>query len=184
MTALGGLLAHHDVTWVASAMSDEDRAVAVERGGSFLEETTRRAAYRLRLVVHEEAAYRRFYNVVANPTLWFLQHYLWGLGSAPDFDPMLHEAWSAGYVPVNEAFAKATLEELEREPGAAVMFHDYHLYLAPRLVREARPDVVTSHFIHIPWPEPDYWHAMPEELRAAVHEELLAHDLVGIHTDR
>lgn len=184
VTALGGLLAHHDVTWVASAMGDEDRAVATERGGSFLEESAHGATYRLRLVVHHEAAYRRFYNIVANPTLWFLQHYLWGLGSAPNFDPALHEAWSAGYVPVNEAFAKATLEELEREPGAAVMFHDYHLYLAPRLVRKARPDVATSHFIHIPWPEPDYWHALPGELRVAVHEGLLANDVVGFHTDR
>ncbi|HEY2207730.1 MAG TPA: trehalose-6-phosphate synthase [Gaiellaceae bacterium] len=184
VTALGGLLAHHDVTWVASAMSEEDRAVAAEHEGSFDEETRDGAAYRLRLVAHDPAAYDRYYNVLANPTLWFLQHYLWGLGSAPDFDPRLHEAWDAGYVPVNEAFAAATLEELEREPDAAVMFHDYHLYVAPRLVREARPELVTSHFVHIPWPEPDYWHALPEELRVAVHEGLLANDVVGFHTER
>jgi trehalose 6-phosphate synthase len=184
VTALGGLLAHHDVTWIASAMSDEDRAVAVERGGSFAEETTYGASYRLRLVPHEPAVYDRFYNVLANPTLWFLQHYLWALGSGPDFGPRLHEAWSDGYVPVNEAFAAATLEELEREPEAAVLFHDYQLYLAPALVRAARPEVVTSHFVHIPWPEPDYWHALPEELRDAVHEGLLANDVVGFHTDR
>jgi trehalose 6-phosphate synthase len=184
VTALGGLFAHHDVTWVASAMSEEDRVVAAERGGSFREETADGAAYRLHLVTHDEAAYHRFYNVLANPTLWFLQHYLWGLGSAPNFGPELREAWSAGYVPVNEAFAGATLDELAREPDAAVLFHDYHLYLAPRLVREARPDVVTSHFIHIPWPEPDYWHALPEDLRVAVHEGLLANDVVGFHTER
>jgi trehalose 6-phosphate synthase len=129
VTALGGLLAHHDVTWVASAMSEEDRAVAAEHEGSFDEETRDGAAYRLRLVAHDPAAYDRYYNVLANPTLWFLQHYLWGLGSAPDFDPRLHEAWDAGYVPVNEAFATATLGEIEREPDAAVMFHDYHLYI-------------------------------------------------------
>ena len=29
VTALRGLVAHHDVTWIASAMSDEDRSVAV-----------------------------------------------------------------------------------------------------------------------------------------------------------
>jgi trehalose 6-phosphate synthase len=184
VTALGGLLAHHEVTWVASAMSEEDRAVASERGGSFVEETTDGAPYRLRLVSHDPAAYHRFYNLLANPTLWFLQHYLWGLGAAPDFGPELHEAWSDGYVPVNEALAAAALEELDREPDAAVLFHDYHLYLAPRLVRDARPDVVTSHFIHIPWPEPDYWHALPPELRVAVHEGLLANDVVGFHTER
>ena len=184
VTALGGLLAHHDVTWVASAMTEEDRAVAAERGGSFGEETADGAPYRLRLVSHEPGAYERFYKVLANPTLWFLQHYLWGLGSAPDFDEALHEAWSDGYVPVNEALAAATLGELEREPDTAVLFHDYHLYLVPGLVRSARPEVVTSHFVHIPWPEPDYWHALPEELRVAVHEGLLANDVVGFHTER
>ena len=184
VTALGGLLAHHDVTWVASAMTDEDRAVAAEHEGSFGEETADGSPYRLRLVAHDPADYNRFYNLLANPTLWFLQHYLWGLGSAPDFGPELHEAWSDGYVPVNEALAAAALEELEREPEAAVLFHDYHLYLAPRLVREARPGVVTSHFVHIPWPEPDYWHALPPELRVAVHEGLLANDVVGFHTER
>jgi trehalose 6-phosphate synthase len=87
-------------------------------------------------------------------------------------------------VPVNEGLAAAALEELDREPDAAVLFHDYHLYLAPRLVREARPEVLTSHFVHIPWPEPDYWHALPPELRVAVHEGLLANDVVGFHTER
>jgi trehalose 6-phosphate synthase len=184
VTGLGGLLARHDVTWVASAMGDEDRAVAAERGGSFVEETADGATYRLRLVLHDPGTYHRFYNVLANPTLWFLQHYLWGLGSAPDFDPRLHEAWSSGYVPVNEAFAAAALEELDRVPDAAVIFHDYQLYLVPQLVRKARPEVVTSHFVHIPWPEPDYWHALPEEVRVAVHEGLLANDVVGFHTER
>jgi len=165
-------------------MTEEDRAVAAEHEGSFVEETADGASYRLRLVAHDPAAYERFYNVLANPTLWFVQHYLWGLGSAPDFGPELHEAWSEGYVPVNEGLAAAAVEELDREPEAAVLFHDYHLYLAPRLVREARPDVVTSHFVHIPWPEPDYWHALPPELRVAVHEGLLANDVVGFHTER
>jgi trehalose 6-phosphate synthase len=184
VTALSGLLTHHDVTWVASAMTDEDRAVAAENEGAFVEETADGAAYRLRLVAHDPSAYDRFYNMFANPTLWFVQHYLWGLGSAPDFGPELHEAWSEGYVPVNEALAAAALEELDREPNAVVLFHDYHLYLAPRLVRDARPDIVTSHFVHIPWPEPDYWHALPPGLRVAVHEGLLANDVVGFHTER
>ncbi|MDE3070346.1 MAG: trehalose-6-phosphate synthase, partial [Acidobacteriota bacterium] len=153
VTALGGLLAHHDVTWIASAMTAEDRALAGVREGSFEETTPDGSRYRLRLVVHDPVAYDRFYNVVANPTLWFLQHYLWGLGTAPELGPELDEAWRDGYVPVNEAFAAATLDELEREPEAAVFLHDYHLYLAPRLVRERRPDAVTSHFVHIPWPQ-------------------------------
>ena len=50
VTALGGLLAHHDVTWVASAMSEEDRAVAAKHGGSFDEETPDGAFNALKLL--------------------------------------------------------------------------------------------------------------------------------------
>ncbi len=180
VTALAGLIAHHDVTWIASAMSDEDRALATERGGAWEEKTRDNDAYRLRLVAHDSPAYELFYNVVANPTLWFVQHRLPLRPLGSEF----REAWDDGYVPVNEAFATATLEELEREPDAAVLFHDYHLYLAPALVRRARPDVVSSHFVHIPWPEPDGWSPLPPELTEAIHEGLLANDVVGFHTER
>ena len=32
----------------------------------------------------DPTAYDRFYNVIANPILWFIQHYLWDLSNAPD----------------------------------------------------------------------------------------------------
>ena len=166
VTALRSLVAHHDVTWIASAMTDEDRAVFAETGGEAVEELARDGSpYRLRLVAHDPAAYDWFYNVVANPTLWFLQHYLWGLAYAPDIDQGLYHAWDEGYVPVNRAFADAALAELEGQPDAAVFFHDYHLYLAPRYVREARPDAPLAHFVHIPWPGPNIWRVLPEPIR-------------------
>jgi trehalose 6-phosphate synthase len=185
VTALRSLVALHDVTWVASAMSEEDRAVAAEAGDAAIEETARDGSpYRLRLVAHDEAAYDWFYNVVSNPTLWFLQHYLWDLAHSPNLDRGLHLAWEEGYVAVNANFADAVVTELEAEPDAAVFFHDYHLYLAPRLVRARRPEAALSHFVHIPWPEPDYWRVLPEAIRVALHDGLLANDVVGFHTDR
>ena len=175
VTALRGLPAHHDVTWVASAASDEDRAVVTETGGVVEEDN-----YRLRLIAHDPGAYHRYYNVVANPLLWFVHHYLWGLGEQPDID---HVAW-AGYEEVNRNFAHAVIEELDRDPGARVFFHDSHLYVAPAIVRAARPDVVSAHFLHVPWPQSDYWHVLPEPMRRAVFEGLLANDVVAFHTER
>ncbi len=182
VTALRGLVAHHDVTWIASAMSDEDRAVAAER---VVEESVGNdSTVRLRLVAHNEAAYDWFYNVVSNPMLWFLQHYLWELAYTPVIDIALKHAWTDGYVRVNEGFAHAVVEELEAEPETPVFFHDYHLYLAPRLVRERAPDALLAHFVHIPWPQPDYWHVLPEEMRRAIHDGLLANDVIGFHAKR
>jgi trehalose 6-phosphate synthase len=185
VTALRPLVSHHDVTWIASAITDEDAAVAAEAGGEpFDEVALDGSSYKLRLVAHDPVAYDAFYNVVSNPTLWFLQHYLWDLANAPLVDSGLRRAWESGYVTVNEAFAGAVLAELEAEPEAAVFFHDYHLYLAPRLVRERRPDATLTHFVHTPWAQPDYWRVLPEPIRRAVHEGLLANDVVGFHTVR
>ncbi len=185
MTALGAAVAHHEVTWVASAISDEDRRVCEETGGRAIEERSRDGAcFRLRLVAHEPEAYRRFYAVVANPMLWFIQHRLWDLARAPSLDEGFREAWESGYVAVNRALAGAVLEELAGDPEAAVFFHDYHLYLAPRLVRDQAPDALLLHFVHVPWVGPDSWSVLPEDIRVAIHDGLLANDVVGFHTRR
>jgi trehalose 6-phosphate synthase len=184
VTALRSLVKHHDVTWVASAMSAEDRCVAEESGGAFDELARDGSSYRLRFVSHDAQAYDWYYNVVSNPTLWFLHHYLWDLAEHPNLDHGLHHAWENGYVVVNRAFADAVVEELDRQPDAAIFFHDYHLYLAPRFVRGERPDARLAHFIHIPWPEADYWHVLPLEIRRSIHDGLLANDSIGFHTRR
>src|SRR5687767_519825 len=183
-TGLRSLVAYHDITWIASAMTAEDRVVAGEADGGVDEVGRDGSHYRLRFVAHDTQAYDWFYNVVANPVLWFLQHYLWDLAHQPNVDHGLHHAWTDGYVPVNRAFAGAVIEELDRRPDAAVFFHDYHLYLAPRLVRGERPEARLAHFVHIPWPEADYWHVLPREIRRSIHDGLLACDSVGFHTRR
>jgi trehalose 6-phosphate synthase len=184
VTALRSLVTHHDVTWVASAMSSEDRVVAEESGGAFDELARDGSSYRLRFVAHNPQAYDWYYNVISNPTLWFLHHYLWDLVEHPNLDHGLHHAWENGYVVVNRAFADAVVEELDRQPDAAVFFHDYHLYLAPRFVRTERADARLAHFIHIPWPEADYWHVLPLPIRRSIHDGLLANDSIGFHTRR
>ncbi len=75
VTALAPLVSHHDVTWIASAISPEDREVA--QTGPQQETAADGSRYRLRLVAHLAVSYDLFYNVVANPVLWFLQHGLW-----------------------------------------------------------------------------------------------------------
>jgi trehalose 6-phosphate synthase len=181
VTALRSLVAYHDVTWIASAITPEDRALA----GRTIAETARDGShYRLHLIAHDEQAYDWYYNVVANPALWFLQHSLWALANTPRVDRAFHVAWDQGYTVVNEGFAAAVLTELERAPDAAVFFHDYQLYLAPRMVRTQKPDAKLMHFVHIPWPQPDAWRVLPRRMRSAVHDGLIANDVIGLHTER
>jgi trehalose 6-phosphate synthase len=180
-TALRSLLTSEDVTWIASAITEGDR----EAAGETLEQTAADGSpYRLHLIAHDEQAYDWFYNVVANPMLWFVHHSLWEFAYTPKIDSAFHRAWRDGYAAVNAGFAAAVVAELEREPEAAVFFHDYHLYLAPRLVREQRPDASLMHFVHVPWPQPDYWRVLPRSIRCAIHEGLCANDVIGFQTDR
>jgi trehalose 6-phosphate synthase len=185
VTALRPLISQHDVTWIASAMGEEERSAARDADGEAVEELAADgSSYRLRLIEHDEAAYDRFYNVFSNPLLWFLQHYLWELAYTPVVDNGVYQAWHEGYVRVNQGFADAVLAELENEPDAAVFFHDYHLYLAPRFVRDHAPEATLAHFIHIPWPQRDYWNVLPDAIRTTIHDGLLANDIVGVHTQR
>jgi trehalose 6-phosphate synthase len=180
VTALRPLVSRHDVTWIASALTERERELAA--GGALDVESASGAGFRLRFVAHDPEAYRLYYDVVANPALWFVQHGLWELKLDPH--DSLEQAWRDGYVPVNEAFAEVALDELERRPGSAVFFHDYHLYAAPPVVRRRRPDALLAHFVHVPWPRPEEWGVLPAELVRAVHEGLLANDVVGFHTER
>lgn len=183
VTALTGLASHRDAVWVASAMSDGDIAVAEEAGGRAIKvEAPGGGEYEVRLVVSDPVAYDRFYNIFANPMLWFIQHYLWDLSNAPDVRQNEIDAFQDGYKAVNRDLAEAVIDEISGEDEPVVMIHDYHLYTLPALVRAARPDAFLTHFIHIPWPQSDAWRVLPTWIRNEIYEGLLANDIIGLHT--
>jgi trehalose 6-phosphate synthase len=62
------------------------------------------------------------------------------------------------------------------------MLHDYHLYTAPGMIRESRPDAFLHFFVHIPWSQPDSWRVLPKRIREAIYEGMLANDIIGFHT--
>ena len=180
VTALSGVAQHQKVTWVAAALTDEDEAVAEE--GAYTD-----GNLRLRLVALDREEYDRYYNVFANPTLWFIHHYLWGLAMEPDVDRNIRLAWETGYLPVNEHFAEAVADEvaaLPEDSDPMVMVHDYQLFMVPQALRRRAPRALIQHFTHIPWPMPDYWRVLPNEIRTPIHESLLACDVIGLHTER
>jgi trehalose 6-phosphate synthase len=183
VTALTGLASHRDAVWIASALTDGDGQKAEESGGKpFTVRSPAGGEYQVRLVVSDPQAYDRFYNIFANPMLWFIQHYLWDLSNAPDVRRHEVEAFEYGYNVVNEDLAQAVVEEIDGQDEPVVMVHDYHLYTLPGLVRRARPDVFLHHFIHIPWTQPDAWRVLPNRIREEIYAGILANDIVGFHT--
>jgi trehalose 6-phosphate synthase len=183
VTALTGLASHRDAVWIASAMTDEDVAMSRRHAGTpFRIALPDGGEYQVRLVASDPAAYERFYNVFANPMLWFIQHYLWDLSNAPDVRREEVEAFEFGYNVVNEDLARAVLEQIEGQDEPVVMAHDYHLYTLPGLVRSVRPDVFLHHFIHIPWTQSDAWRVLPATIRDELYRGLLANDIIGFHT--
>lgn len=161
------------IVWVVSAITPEDRAVSLEGQ----EDPT----VRYRLLRHDPSEYALFYEVSSSRMLWFAQH---ELGATDINRADLLDAWRRGYEPANRRFAEAVGAELAREPEAVVMFNDYHLYLAPRMVRDYRPSTTLVHYIHIPWPDEETWKSVPAEICRALHDGLLANDVIGFQSRR
>jgi trehalose 6-phosphate synthase len=183
VTALTGLASHRDAIWIASAMTDADVEHTRAHGGHPFEvESPDGGTYHVRFVASDPEAYDRFYNIFANPMLWFIQHYLWDQSNAPDIRRHEVEAFENGYNAVNADLAGAVLEEIEGADEPVVMVHDYQLYTLPGMIRDARPDVFLHHFVHIPWTQSDSWRVLPSKMREAIYRGLLANDIIGFHT--
>jgi trehalose 6-phosphate synthase len=167
-------LAGSDAVWVCAALSDDDRA-AVAAG---IEVTD---PVRVRMLAIDPEVFHAAYNDVANSVLWFVNHLLYATPTAPVFDAGFRAEW-ASYVAYNQAFADAVAEAAA--PGAKVLVQDYHLFLAPAMLRAARPDLRIAHFTHTPWAPPEYFALLPGDARAAVLAGVLGADHAGFLSSR
>ncbi len=168
-------------TWVASAMTEGDREAAGRSKRAVLEVPD--SDMRVRFVTVPPPVYQRHYYVLCNPLLWFIQHFMWNTPRTPNIGRAVYEAWDNGYVPVNKAIADAVVAQAKQAPEPPyVLLQDYHLYLAPAMIRRAAPEATLLHFTHIPWPGPRYWGILPEFMRRRIHADLCAADIVGLQT--
>ncbi len=197
VTALTGLAGHlDDAVWVCVGAGGEDAELAAEADGAVLrlgldpeprllddDEQAEGRTMSLRLVQVPPEVHDRFYGVISNPLLWFVQHRLHDLARTPSLGREDHAAFEEGYVVANQLAADAVVEQVERAGGqAVVLLHDYHFYLVAELVRQRCPRALISHFVHIPWPGPDAWRTLPPDLRQRLLLGLLGADVVAFHT--
>src|SRR5207249_10778986 len=182
VTALLTLAEVMGADWVACARTEAERALVKEQGPTGMAPLIS-SQTQLHYVTPTPEQYDMYYSVISNPVLWFIQHYLWDLAHQPLINGRIHRAWRDGYVQVNKQVAQKVVDVGRQLPERPlVMVHDYQLYLVPQLVREQLPGAIIQHFIHIPWPTPQYWKVLPKEMRDAILYGLLGCDIVGFQS--
>lgn len=177
VTAVSTLVERTRAPWIACARTEAERTLA-RMPFSVLGDGHR--TVRVHYVDSDPGTYRKYCSVVANLALWPIQHRLPDL--VPDHES-LRDAWARGYCVLNGLIGRRTAEVARHLPGTpVVLIQDYHLYLAARHIRGLAPSAVLQQFIHIPWPRPEDWSALPRELLRDLLDGVLANDVIGFQT--
>ncbi|MEV5733761.1 trehalose-6-phosphate synthase [Streptomyces sp. NPDC052292] len=169
-----------NAVWVCAALGDGDREAARRAGGGLLpaEDT---GGQHVRMLDIDASVHHDAYNGIANSVLWFVHHMLYQTPLEPVLDAEFRRQW-ASYQAYNRAFAEALAQEAAE--GAAVLIQDYHLALAPRMLRQLRPDLRIGHFSHTPWAPPDYFRLLPDDIAAELLTGILGADRAAFLTQR
>ena len=114
-----------------------------------------------------------FYEDISNAVLWPICH------DRLDQLPLRVEGWDV-YERINRRFADAIVEHYR--PGDLIWIHDYQLFRLPALVRERLPHARIGFFLHVPFPNPEVFFAVPT--RHWLVEGIMGADVVGFHTRR
>ncbi|MBI5680034.1 MAG: trehalose-6-phosphate synthase [Methanobacterium sp.] len=171
--------------WIASVMTPGDVEIAKRFPDNKVPIPNEDPKFWVPFVVVDSDRYECYYSVISNPLLWFIQHYMWNSPYTPTIDDKTHQSWKHGYVHMNKKFAeKVVAESKKNEKEPLIMLQDYHLYLCPTYIRKKMKDIFLSQFIHIPWPQSEYFSIIPEYMRKAIIEGLLSTNILGFHLPR
>jgi trehalose 6-phosphate synthase len=176
---VSGLAGAADALWICAALTPADRRAARSAADGRLEPDD--AGPAVRMLDIDAATFARAYGTIANSTLWFLHHMLYDVPNHPWFGSRFERDWHA-YQSYNAAFANAIAQDAARH--GQVLVQDYHLTLAPAMLRKLRPDLRIGHFSHTPWAPPQYFRLLPDGIATEVLEGVLGADRAGFHTRR
>jgi trehalose 6-phosphate synthase len=171
ISGLGALGADTRSTWICAALGDADRAAT--RLPSQPADTQD-----VRMLDIPQDVFDAAYNEVANSTLWFLHHMLFRTSEQPRFGAAFDHDWQS-YVDYNQAFATALAEEAGESSHTSALIQDYHLSLAPRMLRNLAPDVRIAHFSHTPWAPAAYYRMLPDRAARGILEGICGADHAG-----
>ena len=172
-------------TWVAATTNPLDNEIAIQYKNRNLPLTGNNPDFHVELLTIDSKEYDDYYNAISNSILWYIHHYIWKPPEDEDLFNDIYNSWQNGYIPVNKEFAHKIIE-LDRlsTEKSLVMLQDYHLYLAADYIRDKVDDIFLNQFIHVPWPEADYFSILPGYMIDSILKGLLANDIVGFHIPR
>lgn len=131
--------------------------------------------FAVRGVAMTEPERHGYYDVVSNGDLWPVYHAMlaYVIGAS-------EESWTV-FREIAQRFVDQVRSGLP--PDARVLVHDYHLMLAPELLRALFPELAIHYFHHIPWPEYQYYRCeLSEQHQHELIDGILGADLIGLQT--
>lgn len=118
-----------------------------------------------------EQEHDQYYLRYANSVLWPVFHYRIDLAS---FDTDAFEV----YASVNQRIANLVADRVK--DGDSIWVHDYHFLLMGDCLRRAGWDGPIGFFLHIPFPPPEVFRALPEHLWIA--RAMCAYSVIGFQS--
>ena len=168
ITALNPVMQAAEGTWIATGSSEYDRK-AVDKDHK-VKLPPDNPSYTLRRLFLSKEDRDGYYYGFSNEGLWPLSHIAYTR-------PVFHQSDWESYQKVNRMFANAVLEEAG-DQKAFVWIQDFQLALVAKYLREAnRPNLITSIFWHIPWPNTEVFRICPQ--KQEMLEGFLSCDLAG-----
>lgn len=131
------------------------------------------ANYNVRRIPLSADQVKHFYHITSKEAFWPILH------SFPYHFTYESSDWE-NFKTINREFAEAACAEAADD--ALIWVHDYNLWLAPKYIRELKPDARIAFFHHTPFPSVDIFNILP--WREAIIESLLCCDIVGFHIPR
>jgi len=169
VTALDPVMRVCRGTWVAYGSGNADKEVVDKNNTVGVPPGSPK--YKLRRIWLSKDEENGYYYGYSNKAIWPLCHMTY---TRPNFDEV---DW-AYYKIVNKKFADTILDVVKNKK-AFVWIHDYHLFLLGKMLKEKNKNLLTAHFLHIPWPNTEAFRICPQ--KNDILEGLLANDLLGFH---
>ena len=170
VTALEPVMRACSGVWIAHGSGSADRDVVDAHDRVMVPPDEH--IYAVRRVWLTEEEEKGYYYGFSNEGLWPLCH-------VAHTRPLFRTSDWVHYQEVNRKFADAVCAEAEI-PDPIVLVQDYHLALAPRLIRQRLPRATVIGFWHIPWPNAERFGICP--WREELLDGMLGASMLGFHT--